>query len=158
MTTTKEVFLSFFFIIHFNVKKGFHEAYLRDNFFFHHADLLQLQHAVTNMKLGYRVITERAKHNFTCFCAQCRWRLIVCKVLNPAFNIISLILQQITPIPSLFIKQQNFELFQIKAFADNNLHMVPMMEFVSDAGSKEFQNSYSSACHFALVLQLDKEG
>ena len=25
-------------------------------------------------------------------------------------------------------------------------------------GSKEFQNSYSSACHFALVLQLDKEG
>ena len=26
------------------------------------------------------------------------------------------------------------------------------------AGSKEFQNSNSSACHFALVLQLDKEG
>ena len=25
-------------------------------------------------------------------------------------------------------------------------------------GSKEFQNSYLSACHFALVLQLDKEG
>ena len=25
-------------------------------------------------------------------------------------------------------------------------------------GSKEFQNSYSSAFHFALVLQLDKEG
>ena len=25
-------------------------------------------------------------------------------------------------------------------------------------GSKEFQNFYSSACHFALVLQLDKEG
>ena len=27
----------------------------------------------------------------------------------------------------------------------------------NNAGSKEFQNSYSSACHFALVLQLDKE-
>ena len=26
------------------------------------------------------------------------------------------------------------------------------------AGSKEFQTFYSSACHFALVLQLDKEG
>ena len=26
------------------------------------------------------------------------------------------------------------------------------------AGSKEFQNSYSSACQFALVPQLDKEG
>ena len=26
------------------------------------------------------------------------------------------------------------------------------------AGSKEFENSYSSSCHFALVLQLDKEG
>ena len=25
------------------------------------------------------------------------------------------------------------------------------------AGSKEFQNFYSSACHFALVLQLEKE-
>ena len=25
-------------------------------------------------------------------------------------------------------------------------------------GSKKFQNFYSSACHFALVLQLDKEG
>ena len=29
---------------------------------------------------------------------------------------------------------------------------------LSYAGSKEFKNSYSSACHFALVLQLDKEG
>ena len=26
------------------------------------------------------------------------------------------------------------------------------------AGSKEFQNFYLSACHFALVLQLDKGG
>ena len=26
------------------------------------------------------------------------------------------------------------------------------------SGSKEFQNSYSSFSHFALVLQLDKEG
>ena len=26
------------------------------------------------------------------------------------------------------------------------------------AGSKEFQNFYSSACHFALILQLYKEG
>ena len=30
--------------------------------------------------------------------------------------------------------------------------------FLYQAGSKEFQNSYSSPCHFALVLQLDKEG
>ena len=26
------------------------------------------------------------------------------------------------------------------------------------SGSKKFQNSYWSSCHFALVLQLDKEG
>ena len=26
------------------------------------------------------------------------------------------------------------------------------------SGSKEFQNSFLSCCHFALVLQLDKEG
>ena len=30
--------------------------------------------------------------------------------------------------------------------------------FFPRAGSKEFQNSYSSACQFALVPQLDKEG
>ena len=30
--------------------------------------------------------------------------------------------------------------------------------FESCSGSKVFQNSYTSTCHFALVLQLDKEG
>ena len=34
----------------------------------------------------------------------------------------------------------------------------PSIVSVTITGSKEFQNSYSSTCHFALVIQLDKEG
>ena len=76
----------------------------------------------------------------------------------------------------------NFRLIQIKENVDDHWHVAqnlklvlgreedivekgentgnqhfPMM-FSTVPGSKEFQNFYSSACHFALVLQLDKEG
>ena len=39
----------------------------------------------------------------------------------------------------------------------NSVFLGPQVSGI-DAGSKKIQNSYLSSCHFALVLQLDKEG
>ena len=44
-----------------------------------------------------------------------------------------------------------------KNFSSETFDLI-FTKFHKNAGSKKFQNSYASTCHFALVLQLDKEG